>query len=140
MYSCTLINTRFKNDCFNFDHQMSEIQLSHTFEMGKRNLGSPMCDVCGRTFTSKKNFISHLQATCHGKKSFNCDLCDKVFQFKKGMDEHKSTIHGDHLYKCEFCNQTFQKKSNLTRHTIKQHVTGPILLKTSTVIFRVKVY
>ena len=107
-----------------------------------------LCDVCGRTFTSKKNFISHLQSTCHGKKTFNCDLCDKVFQFKKGMDEHKSTIHGEHFYKCEFRNQTFQKKSNLTRHKIKQHVTGPVgypasnafLLKTSTVTFRAKIY
>ena len=26
------------------------------------------------------------------KKSFNCDQCDKVFQLKKGLDEHKSTI------------------------------------------------
>ena len=69
------------------------------FKMGKRNLGGiSMCEVCGKTrkdFSSRKYFFLHLQSTSHTKNNLNCDQCDKMFQFKRGLDDHKSEIHGE---------------------------------------------
>ena len=58
-------------------------------------------------------------ATVHaeGSRSFQCHLCDQVFNRKDNLKRHVDRAHMQkEVYSCNRCEQTFSRKEHLRRH------------------------
>eukprot|EP00062_Callorhinchus_milii_P009786 gi/632953940/ref/XP_007892695.1/ PREDICTED: GDNF-inducible zinc finger protein 1 [Callorhinchus milii] len=57
-------------------------------------------------------------------RNFQCDKCQKGFQYEKSFLKHIEKSHGiipEIIYCCEICNQTFANRCNLKSHQMHVH-------------------
>lgn len=84
------------------------------------------CEVCQRVFTNVRQFRIHTK-THHSiethksvkgtaPKSWMCKFCNKKFNSRKLMEEHKNKHTGERPYKCVDCPKDFASKYTLTAH------------------------
>ena len=50
-------------------------------------------------------------------ESYSCDKCDKVFNTKKGLGQHRK-LHNPEKHECTICHKTFTLKKYLNRHKV----------------------
>merc|ERR1711971_728994 len=59
------------------------------------------CDVCGKSFPSKRNLNVHITVVHEGKKPNKCNICGISFASKQNLTEHISVVHeGIKSYDC----------------------------------------
>ena len=76
-----------------------------------------VCDLCGKSFSKRKNLNAHSKIIHEEIKNHKCETCGKEFSRGIGLKDHINSIHeGKSVYKCELCKKTFQNHSNLNRH------------------------
>ena len=51
----------------------------------------------------------------HKDESYQCSLCDKVYDSAYKMKEHRRKIHRPKV-KCLFCEKEFAQKQNVKKH------------------------
>ncbi|CAG4974717.1 unnamed protein product [Colias eurytheme] len=51
-----------------------------------------VCDVCGKTYTSKKSLEGHLRAHS-GARPFHCTLCSAAFGYQAALYNHNKLVH-----------------------------------------------
>ena len=51
------------------------------------------------------------------EKPYKCDICQKSFSLKNGLNIHVRTHTGEKPYKCKICPKAFVSSGDLTRHT-----------------------
>ena len=78
-----------------------------------------ICTICSLVFSQKHMLISHLQETHSDEKSYQCDLCDKVFPSIEQLNRH--TVTDCTLHVCEQCCIVFPDPNTLRVHTNVQH-------------------
>lgn len=116
---------------------------------------SHMCEICARTFKTREGFqshkISHMEkppprVSCHicGKKMKNrdtlnqhllrhkhendlhtCDICNREFNCKKRLNQHRKYVHAPAQLKCEHCDKMFKRPICLKEHMASH--TGQLL-------------
>lgn len=59
------------------------------------------------------------------KKKYVCELCNKEFSRKDGLDRHMNTVHNKKKFKCPLCNQELSRKDLLDRHIRNFHNKEP---------------
>ena len=65
------------------------------------------CQVCEKSFSSKSGLDKHVKSIHEGRK-FMCVECDKTFSDKRNLRNHMKTVHtGERDYQCEQCSKTF---------------------------------
>lgn len=77
------------------------------------------CNECTERFTTNEEFLRH--KIVH-KKSFECDVCQKVFQSRFRLKVHYPMHMEVKPYLCEICSRPFARATNLRRHRYT-HVT-----------------
>ena len=85
----------------------------------------PFCPICLRKFWNITDRDKHT-AVIHRKESsdiYTCDVCDKKYMSKVGVEYHQTVKHGGALFKCTICGNSFGHKSALIRHS-KIHEEG----------------
>ena len=89
------------------------------------------CKLCEvkKSFASTSALKKHMDDVHKGIKKFKCDLCDKKFKSKVGIEYHKNFFHGDpetvaslKPYKCDLCELTFDKQSRADEHKSRVHL------------------
>ncbi|XP_037773552.1 zinc finger protein 83-like, partial [Penaeus monodon] len=60
------------------------------------------------------NLASHRRL--HTKKTYSCEICNKVFYVKKYVVRHMRVHTKEKPYSCEICNKNFPEKYNLVIH------------------------
>ena len=94
------------------EEENSEILLKH-------NHSSYNCKICKKIIKDKWNFQRHI-ASCHEKKKFKCDLCEKKFSRHYNLLEHKNIVHygikPEKIFDCNNCSKAYASKSELHRH------------------------
>ena len=76
------------------------------------------CEVCGKVFTKKTDFVCH-EGIHNGKRPHPCDTCGKGFKTKADLMKHENRIHSS-KFKCNLCEKVFGISSDFTRH-MKSH-------------------
>ena len=77
------------------------------------------CDVCGGSFPSNAHMKNHIIAMHERNKPFQCNRCDKRFNWKSLLRDHNSLPH---TFQCSSCDKTFIRKVHLDKHFSSAHV------------------
>ena len=79
------------------------------------------CNVCKKVFGFKRNLQRHLLIHA-GLKPFPCAYCDEAFRQKKQLVNHLYKHTGEkYPHQCTICDSTFREKSALNRHVGLTH-------------------
>ena len=78
-----------------------------------------LCNICGKSFHSKRKFENHIKVHDLSKKKYLCEFngCTKGFEKHSRFVAHVNTHTHIKPYDCSRCKKTFSSKENLKRHT-----------------------
>ena len=77
-----------------------------------------ICTECGKTFRREATLRTHMQV--HKEESYQCSLCDKVYDSAYKMKEHRRKIHRPKV-NCPICQKEFAQKQNVKKHVASAH-------------------
>ena len=92
-----------------------------------RKLKTHSCDICTKTFATKKSLRRHLEESC---KTYTCDICGEVLARKYDLMKHKRTHSANKkpiqkILPCTMCKKKFSSTQTLNRH-LRLHATSYI--------------
>ena len=62
----------------------------------------------------KSRLDMNISSGHEGEKTFDCEICGKIFTHKSRLTKHIGAIHeGKKPFKCDICSSGFARKSNL---------------------------
>ena len=80
------------------------------------------CNICDRDFMQKSGLDYHIKAVHEGHKPHECAICNSKFTTEQYMKNHKSSVHeGKRPYKCSICDATFAQNSGMNTHIKNVH-------------------
>ncbi|XP_078244472.1 uncharacterized protein LOC110090650 isoform X3 [Pogona vitticeps] len=99
-----------------------EIQAMHM--RGARDPRTPsfFSPEARRTYCLKPGFVTD-QMTQTGESSYECLVCERIFQNKSHLTRHQRIHTGEKPYKCTECEKAFGRKDKLIGHQ-RTHHTG----------------
>ncbi|XP_051876110.1 zinc finger protein 69-like [Pristis pectinata] len=71
------------------------------------------CEGCKKLLTYTR-FLSHQVSA--GEESFNCDVCEKLFNYSCQLSQHQKTHHSKKLYQCDQCGKQLRSMEKLRDH------------------------
>lgn len=111
-YTCVACNKSFSRSTLLYRHEKI-----HTDPKIPRY----SCEDCDRVYLNKLDYDKH--SITHTKnRPFACDVCDKRFAFKQGLERHQ-TIHDNESqpHPCMYCEMRFPSAARLQRHLSNEH-------------------
>ena len=75
---------------------------------------SSLCEICGKVihkYSLKKHMVIHTDA-----RPFKCDVCQKGFKCKKGLQVHMRIHTVERPYSCSGCSKTFRSFARVSSH------------------------
>ena len=63
------------------------------------------CKVCDKRFQTKENIKNHRMIHT-GEKPYSCDICNEGFQYSYQVLLHKQEIHDIQIYRCKECRKS----------------------------------
>ncbi len=76
---------------------------------------SYQCDICNKIFTTSSNLTAHKRIHS-GERPFTCDICDTSFIISSHLTTHKKIHSGERPFTCDICDTSFIKSSHLKQH------------------------
>lgn len=73
------------------------------------------CDICLKSFVSKRNVQRHMLSHT-GEKPWMCEFCFKRFRQKPHLEQHVNIHKGIKNAVCSVCGKAFNHRSNLVTH------------------------
>ncbi|CAH8613132.1 unnamed protein product [Dicrocoelium dendriticum] len=83
------------------------------------------CDDCRKRFVTPHGLEVHLRRSHGGKRSFECQLCQKTFGHAISLCQHESVHCSDRHFQCGECGKTFKRSSTLSTHLLIHSDTRP---------------
>lgn len=76
-----------------------------------------VCSKCGKTYSTRSNFSTHMNSAHCDEKRHQCKLCDKSFVHPRILRIHMRKHTGEKPFMCQICGKLFSKNIHLTIHT-----------------------
>lgn len=77
----------------------------------------PVCQVCGKGFSSKEQLLNHMMVH-RNRKTHVCEICEKSFSSPGNLKTHIMTHTGQKPHSCEKCGKRFTTLGNLKTHFV----------------------
>lgn len=74
-----------------------------------------VCEICGKSMTTRKDLRRHQVAQHSKEKPFRCPQCPRCYAAKESLKNHLRTHTGEKPYVCA-CGKAFYKSNVLRRH------------------------
>ena len=129
------INTHHRKDTVHEGKQHEEIETAHEANKpkhkGKKYTGKEYattnpngtfnCTICNAVFNQLNSVTRHFK-TVH--EPFECNACEGCFSAKHALKTHYAQAHEGRKkqYQCNLCSRIFSSKQYLTKHMKKKHV------------------
>ncbi|XP_059088578.1 zinc finger and SCAN domain-containing protein 2-like [Tigriopus californicus] len=81
--------------------------------------GRHICGECGNSLANSWGLDAHIK-TVHGRKTFQCDYCDKAFKRRDHLVNHTNSIHTGRK-QCSQCGLVCKGKEGLLQHIKDAH-------------------
>ena len=106
-----------------FDHvgynKTCKLALDH-MRQAHSNEANNLDDPTTVNTNEKKVKDPALEPDAAGRKSLDCELCDKRFHQRTKLEKHRSSFHGEKTgsepVTCEYCGKHFPEKTDLRKH------------------------
>jgi hypothetical protein len=89
----------------------------------RNEAGEFVCPTCGETKKNQNTMFYHMKRHT-GELSHACDLCDKRFLQKSGLDQHRLQAHpaaDATMWSCPLCDHVCRVKANMLIHIGRKH-------------------
>lgn len=83
--------------------------------------GSYGCDICAKTFASKRYLSVHILNRHTQVKTYLCDTCGEGFPVPFSLQDHVKRKHMEHGHDCHSCDMKFVTAAALNDHFIARH-------------------
>ncbi|KAF8569816.1 hypothetical protein P879_02148 [Paragonimus westermani] len=83
------------------------------------------CDVCNKYFATSHGLEVHVRRSHNGKRSFECQLCQKSFGHAMSLYQHEIIHCPERHFRCPECGKTFKRSSTLSTHLLIHSDTRP---------------
>ncbi|KAF7258338.1 hypothetical protein EG68_04726 [Paragonimus skrjabini miyazakii] len=83
------------------------------------------CDVCNKYFATSHGLEVHVRRSHSGKRSFECQLCQKSFGHAMSLYQHEIIHCPERHFRCPECGKTFKRSSTLSTHLLIHSDTRP---------------
>ena len=74
------------------------------------------CLSCECRLDAREACIQHEDATGHGPRPFDCEICHRCFVFQYDLDVHMDADHYPKAFKCETCAEAFRTQDERDLH------------------------
>ena len=78
------------------------------------------CEICDKIFDQRRNLYEHKRIHTD-ERPYVCQVCEKTFRRKVHLNEHSRIHTGEKPFKCTECEKCFNNSSNLTKHYRSMH-------------------
>lgn len=78
------------------------------------------CETCGERFEKCNELYLHVKG--HGKKRFQCKVCDRWFYRRAHLQSHEVIHTGERNFRCNSCPNMYKSSRNLRRHIKSAHL------------------
>ena len=88
-------------------------------------INSLVCATCGKCFSSKKSYLSHVYQTHPDKSTLNkylCPHCSKIFHYQFLLNKHVKVSHAQNRFICQECDNPYLSLKALKLHQRKKHL------------------
>lgn len=99
-------------DCYRCDNSFTSEEELKNHE--KIHLNAFQCDSCEVSYP-KETLLKKHKESAHGKTSFVCNICSKIFASENEYDVH-ATLHKGETLQCEECGKIFANVSSFLKH------------------------
>ena len=79
-----------------------------------------VCDICGKTISSRKNLRVHKTVKHFKNGSFGCLVCGRKFALNRDLKRHMPLHTNERKYECPHCGLQCKQPGHLTKH-IRTH-------------------
>ena len=81
------------------------------------------CEICEKTFKNNESKCQHIRSAHGETKFFACNVCNKIFETKNGLNFHLKNHQQEdpRKFKCDSCGQFFTQSGFLKTHVKTIH-------------------
>lgn len=97
----------------------------------KHDIGSHICNVCGRKCCDKATLLNHMKRHEEGygtESNIKCNFCEKTFYNPRNAKAHYSRVHkyASQGFICDHCGKKLNSKSSLANHVLSHQGIKPL--------------
>ncbi|EAT39605.1 AAEL008602-PA [Aedes aegypti] len=115
-YVCEKCNPSFNRQCQLKNH----MKIHDDESIGVNEAGSSLSEEDDSDYGQRASNNEYFIEGANGELQLQCDLCDRVFQERKRLLDHKRHAHGPKNYPCTVCGKPFVLSEELELH-LKSH-------------------
>jgi len=78
-----------------------------------------LCLICGKLTSNTDHFETHKDPS--ERPVYKCQICDKSYHFKQGLNNHMRVHNNDYRYECQYCGKKFRDCSHRKYHIFREH-------------------
>ncbi|XP_072036331.1 uncharacterized protein [Amphiura filiformis] len=118
VFKCDSCEAKFESFSDFQAHSASHVLTRQT--KTQRSVRCPKCSLVFRSF----QYLQVHNTKVHSDKElqvYKCNVCQKEYNHKRGLQNHKSNYHRERTFRCQFCDLVFPSRAKTICHERNSH-------------------